>query len=121
MLLADLVEASGRVAATRSRKVKLAALAEVLGRAGVDEVGPAAMFLSGQLRQGRVGVGWASISAVDVAPAAAPSLTVTDVDRAVAALAVLAGPGSAGARTAALQGLFAAATAEEADFLRRLL
>ncbi len=121
MLLADLVDASARVAATRSRNVKLAALAEVLGRAGAAEVGPAAAFLAGQLRQGRVGVGWASISAVDVPPAGVPSLTVADVDRAVATLAGLAGPGSAGARTAALTALFAAATADEADFLRRLL
>ncbi len=121
MLLAALVEASARVGATRSRKVKRAALAEVLGRAGAGEVGPAAAFLAGQLRQGRVGVGWASITAVDEVPAAVPSLTVADVDRAVAALAVLAGPGSAGARSGALTALFAAATAEEADFLRRLL
>jgi len=121
MLLADLVATSGRVAATRSRKVKLAALAEVLGRAGPAEVGRAAAFLAGQMRQGRVGVGWASISAIDVAPAAVSSLTVADLDRTVAALAVLAGPGSAGARSAALTALFARATAEEADFIRRLL
>ncbi len=121
MLLADLVDASTRVGATRSRKVKLAALAEVLGRTGPAEVGPAAAFLAGQLRQGRVGVGWASVSAVDVAPALASCLTVADVDRAVAALSVLAGPGSAGARSAALTALFSSATAPEADFLRRLL
>src|SRR5688500_10470150 len=51
VLLADLVDASSRVAATRSRKAKLAALAEVLGRAGAGEVGPAAAFLAGQMRQ----------------------------------------------------------------------
>jgi len=64
MLLADLVEASTQVGATRSRKLKLAALAEVLSRVGPDEAGSAAAFLAGQLRQGRVGVGWAMISAV---------------------------------------------------------
>nr|MDQ3642686.1 ATP-dependent DNA ligase [Actinomycetota bacterium] len=121
MLLADLVEASSKVGATRSRKLKLAALAEVLSRVGTDEAGPAAAFLAGQLRQGRVGVGWALISAVDVEPAASPILTVTDVDRAVTTLAGLAGPGSATARSAALTDLFARATAAEADFLRRLL
>jgi DNA ligase-1 len=121
VLLADLVDASARVAATRSRKVKVAALAEALGRAGPQEVGPAAAFLAGQLRQGRVGVGWALLSAVEVEPAPSPTLTVAALDQAVAGLAVLSGPGSAGARTALLGGLFAAATEAEADFLRRLL
>ena len=92
------------MAATRSRKIKLAALAEVLGRAGAGEVGPAAAFLAGQLRQGRVGVGWASISAVAVEPALSPTLTVTDLDHTVTQLAGLAGAGSGAARTAALAG-----------------
>ncbi len=121
MLLAELVEASCRVGATRSRKLKLAALAEVLSRAGAEEAGPAAAFLAGQLRQGRVGVGWALVGAIDVAPAASSSLTVLDVDQAAGLLADLAGPGSAAARTAALAGLFARATEGEAEFLRRLL
>lgn len=123
MLLAELVDASARVAATRSRKVKLAALAEVLSRAGAGEVGPAAAFLAGQLRQGRVGVGWASISAVATEPAPSPTLTVTDLDRTVDELAALvgAGAGSGAARTAALARLFGQATEAEADFLRRLI
>ncbi|MGI8809640.1 MAG: ATP-dependent DNA ligase [Acidimicrobiales bacterium] len=121
MLLADLVDASSRVAGTRSRKLKLAALAEVLGRAGAHEIGLAAAFLSGRLRQGRVGVGWALISAVDVDPALSPTLTVADVDGAVSTLAGLVGAGSARVRAGTLTGLFARATAAEADFLRRLL
>lgn len=121
MLLAELVDASARVGATRSRKLKLAALAEVLGRVGPHQAGPAAAFLAGQLRQGRVGVGWAMVSAVDIEPAPSPTLTVDDVDQAVTDLARLAGPGSAAARSAALRALFARATGDEADFLRRLL
>ncbi len=121
MLLADLVDASQQVGATSSRKVKLAVLAGVLGRAGATEVGPAAAFLSGQLRQGRVGVGWAQVSAVDAAPAPSPTVTVLDVDQAVTRLAALGGAGSAAARSAELAGLFGRATATEADFLRRLL
>ncbi|HEX2119991.1 MAG TPA: ATP-dependent DNA ligase, partial [Acidimicrobiales bacterium] len=73
------------------------------------------------LRQGRVGVGWALISAVESAPALSPTLTVTDLDDAVARLAGLAGPGSIGARSAVLAGLFERATEPEADFMRRLL
>ena len=92
--------------ATRSRKTKVAVLAEVLGRAGADEVGPAAAFLSGQLRQGRVGVGWALLSAVDVAPAAGPTITVGEVDRAVGAgwRAIGLGPTILRVETAGLAG-----------------
>ena len=121
MLLADLVDASDRVAATRARKVKVAVLAEALRRAGPDEAGPATAFLAGQLRQGRVRVGWSMLSAVEVEAAPSPTLTVGDVDRAVTELAGLAGPGSAGTRSAVLRGLLARATDAEADFLRRLL
>ncbi len=121
MLLADLVDASSRVAATRSRKVKVTGLAEALARADHEEVGPAAAFLAGQLRQGRVGVGWGLLSAVEVGAAPSPSLTVSDVDRVVTELAGLAGPGSGNARSATLRELFGRATDAEADFLRRLL
>jgi len=121
MLLAELVDASTRVAATRSRKVKLAVLAEVLSRAGAEEAGPAAAFLAGQLRQGRVGIGWALLSALAPDPATTPTLTVLDVDQAMTTLAGLGGPGSAGARTTTLTTLFGRATEAEADFLRRLI
>ena len=121
MLLADLVDASARVAATRSRKVKVAVLAEALAGVGHDEVGPAAAFLAGQLRQGRVGVGWGLLSAVEVDAAPSPTLTVSDVDRVVTELAGLAGPGSGNARSATLRELLGRATDAEADFLRRLL
>jgi DNA ligase-1 len=121
MLLAELVAASERVGATRSRKLKVAALADALARAGPDEVAPAAAFLSGQLRQGRVGVGWGLLSSVTAAPAPAPTITVTEVDTTVAGLAALVGPGSTAARVALLTGLLARATQAEADFLRRLL
>jgi DNA ligase-1 len=121
VLLADLVDASARVAATRSRKAKVAALADALARAEPDEVGPGAAFLAGQLRQGRVGVGWGLLSAVEVDPAPSPTLTVSDVDRVVAELAGMAGPGSGTARSAALRDLFGRATEAETDFLRRLL
>ncbi len=121
MLLADLVGASGQVAATRSRKVKVAALADALRQAGPDEIAPAAAFLAGQLRQGRVGVGWAAISAVQVEPAGSPTLTVGEVDAMVAALGRLSGPGSAAAKSALLTGVMVRATEAEADFLRRLL
>ena len=51
MLLADLIEVSARVAATRSRKEKTALVAELLARAEPDEVQVVATYLSGVPRQ----------------------------------------------------------------------
>ena len=121
MLLAELVDASQRVGATRSRKTKVAALAAALRSAGPDEIGAAAAFLSGRLRQGRVGVGWAQVAAVGGGEAGEPTITVGDVDRAVTDLAVITGPGSTAARAGVLRALMDRATPGEADFLRRLL
>ena len=77
-------------------------------------------FLTGAPRQGRVGVGYAMVYGVDAKPAVEPSLTVADVDAAVAAVEQLTGKGSADARRAVLSDVLGRATAEEASFLRRL-
>lgn len=107
---------AGCAGAVATPQVKVAVLAEALARADQEEVGPAAAFLAGQLRQGRVGVGWGLLSAVEVDAAPSPSLTVIDVDRVVTELAGLAGPGSGNARSAALRGLFARACATPSAF-----
>jgi DNA ligase-1 len=121
VLLADLVATSRAVAATRARSTKAEALAELLARLPPGEIEPAVGFLTGAVRQGRIGVGWATAFGVDVAPARVPSLTITDVDRAVDRIVATTGSGSVGGRQAILRGLFARATTDEADFLRRLL
>src|SRR5258708_23990270 len=96
MLLADLVATSRRVAATRSRSEKIAALADLLRRLAPEEIETAAAFLSGQPRQGRIGLGPAAVRAAmaDAAAAAAPALTLRAVHPAVARLAPASGPGS---------------------------
>ncbi len=118
--LADLVEASEAVGATRSRLAKVDRLAEVLRRLAPDEVAAGVAFLSGELRQRQIGVGWAALRDLP-APAAEPSLTVGEVDAAFAQIGGLAGPGSQAARREALAALFARATEPEARFLVRLL
>jgi DNA ligase-1 len=120
-LLADLVAASERAAETSSRLAKRDAIAEVLRRAAGDEVEIAVAWLSGETRQGRIGVGWATLSALRRTPAAVPQLTLGEADAALAAVATTAGKGSAAARTASLRALFERATAAEQDFLVRLL
>jgi DNA ligase 1 len=121
VLLSDVVTASTAVAATRSRTAKAATIAGLLRAAGAEEVRPVTAWLSGEVRQGRLGVGWRTLSRLGGSPAAAPSLTVVAVDRGLAELAGTSGAGSAARRDAVLSSLLAAATAEEQQFLVRLI
>ncbi len=117
MLLADVVATSATVAATRSRKAKVAALAEALARAEPAEREVVTSYLGGALLQRRTGVGWRGVR-VDAEPAAEPGLTPLEVDAAFDRLAALAGPGSQAARAQELAGLFGRATAAEQQWLR---
>ncbi|MGY2079625.1 ATP-dependent DNA ligase [Modestobacter sp. SYSU DS0657] len=121
MLLADVVAASAAVAATRSRTAKASAIADLLRRADADEVGAVTGWLAGEPRQGRLGVGWRTLSRLAGSPAEAPSLGVGGVDAALEELATTSGTGSAARRDAALSALLGAATADEQQFLVRLL
>ena len=120
--LATLVDASAQAAATSSRLAKRDAIAAILRGAAPDEVEIAVAWLSGEIRQGRIGVGWSALSRLrGGASSATPSLTLREVDAALADIAATAGKGSAAARSAKLAALFARATAAEQDFLVRLL
>jgi DNA ligase-1 len=122
MLLADLVATSQRVAATRARLEKIAALADLLRRLAPEEIDPAVASLSGHLRQGRIGLGGAAIrAAMPGTAAAAPALTLGEVDTAFDGIAAASGPGSTAERTRRLGALLARATAAEQDFLVRLV
>lgn len=117
MLLRELVDTSAAVAATRSRKEKVRLIAGLLSAAEPAERSLVAHLLSGRLRQRRTGLGYRSLATLP-APADVASLSVVEVDAAFAAMALLAGPGSAGARTAAALDLFGRATAPEQAWLR---
>src|SRR6266513_3002032 len=122
MLLAELLAASERVAATRSRLAKIDALAECLRRLDASEVALGVAYLSGDTRQGRIGIGYAALKdALAATPAGAPGLTLAQVDEALARLDQTKGEGSAAERARMLAELFARATAPEHDFLARLL
>jgi len=121
VLLTDVVAASAAVAATRSRTAKAATIADLLRGAAGEEVEPTTSWLAGEPRQGRLGVGWRTLSALAHDPAAEPSLQVLDVDAALTELASTSGAGSAARRDATLGTLMSAATADEQRFLVRLL
>ena len=116
MLLHEIALASRDVAATSSRLAKVARLTACLREAAPGEVRVAVAYLSGELPQGTVGVGWAALRDPP-APAAEPTLDVLAVDAAVSRLQAIAGPGSQAARREELATLFARATEPEQRLL----
>jgi ATP-dependent DNA ligase I len=120
VLLADLVTASETVGATSARGRKIGVLADALRAASPEEAAIAVAFLSGELRQRQIGVGWAAVRDVPP-PVAIASLTLVDVDAAFAAIGSLSGPGSQAARRASIAALFGRATGPEQEFMRALL
>jgi DNA ligase-1 len=122
MHLSELASASQKVAATRSRLEKRAAIAECLRRADKDEVSLVVSYLAGNLPQGRIGLGYGAIRGFDAGQrAASPLLTLNDVDAAFNRIAATRGKGSQAARQEELAELFARATMDERDFLIRLI
>jgi DNA ligase-1 len=144
-LLCDVVRAADAVAATTKRTEKVAVLAELfrsivsslseaLGGASSDvdrlttevdqraaDVRVVVGLLTGWVRQGRFGVGWAMLRDIEVEPAPEPSVTVAELDAVFEATAEQGGGGSQAARRSLLVGLFERLTDVEASFVRRAL
>jgi DNA ligase-1 len=121
MLLSDLVAFSSEVRGTRSRLRKRASLAEALQAMGPDEIPIGVAYLSGELPQGRLGLGYATVYGTEEKGVSIPELTLSDVDAAFGRLQATSGPGSRQVRHDLLAGLLKRATADEQLFLRRLL
>jgi DNA ligase-1 len=120
VLLSEIVATSDAVSADSARLAKVEHLAACLRRLHPDEVEVAVAFLSGELRQRQIGVGWASLRDPP-SHAEAPSLRVLDVDQAFETIGRQAGAGSQAARRRLLTELFGRATRAEQRFLGRLL
>lgn len=121
MLFDDLVAATGTVSATRSRRAKVATLAELLRALEPGEVTAAIGLLLGKPQQGRLGIGWRGLEGARAEPADAPTLTIGEVDQTLDTLAAASGEGSVAARTSAVRALTSRATAREQDFLTRVI
>jgi DNA ligase 1 len=122
MLLADLVDTSERVGATRSRLAKADHLAALLRRLGPGEVGLGVAYLAGELPQGRIGVGPSLLR--DAFPGAAaeePALGLAETDATLSRIAAVSGAGANRLRGELLGGLLARATAAEQRFLAGLV
>ena len=113
---------STAVAQASSRLVKIGQLATLLQRLAPEEVEIAIAFLSGEPRQGRIGIGPSAIrDARPPAGAASPALQLIEVDDVFERIAAKAGRGSPADRVRMLRELLARATEDEQDFLVRLL
>jgi ATP-dependent DNA ligase I len=137
MLLQSVVRTSAAVAGAPGRLAKIAAIADLLREVPPAEIPIAVAFLSGELTQRQIGVGYAAVvdlmgpaaQAADgdplppglAAPPAEPTLTLTEADEAFGAIGAQAGPGSQAERRQLLRRLLARATAQERHFLTRLL
>jgi DNA ligase-1 len=121
MLLDELARTSAALAETPGRRAKIDLLAASLRRLRPPEVAVAVAYLSGRLRQGTVGVGWAAVRDLPASSASAPSLELLEVDAALERIAAATGGGSQAARRDELAALVARATEGEREFLVRLL
>lgn len=122
MLLSDVASTSLKVGGTSSRLTKVARIADLLVQAApnAELVAIVVSWLSGELRQRQIGVGWASLRSLPP-PAPDPVLTVIGVDATFAEIGTVSGKGSQARRAELIRALFAAATEAEQTFLLRLL
>ena len=120
-LLAEVARVSAAVAATASRLEKTRLLAECLRVLEPGEVEIALPYLSGEIRQGKLALGYAALKAAVGNAAPAAGLSVRDVDSAFERLKLVKGRGAASLRQAELRSLVEKATAREQEFLLRLI
>jgi DNA ligase-1 len=106
MNLAELVGLVGRVRETGRKTEKVSRIAEALRGAGPEDAALAAMYLTGTLPQGRIGVGWrmvqAALGAASGRPGEGAPWTLDAMDRLFTEIAALEGAGSGEKRAAAL-------------------
>src|SRR6266511_3631666 len=121
MLLNHLAQISNQVAATSARLAKIKLLADLLKQAGPDEIELAIAYLSGTIRQAKVGVGWATLQKAKSHVGTTARLQIQDVHETLETISKTAGKGSATEKQRLLGELFSRATAEEQDFLFRLM
>src|SRR5260221_11511590 len=117
--LFDIGEASAEIATTGARSAKTKRLAAVLRAAALDDVPAIVAWLSGELLQRRIGVGWAALATVPP-PASAPSLMVAEVNRAFIEMSEASGTGSQTRRASLLLDVMSRSIEVEQTFLRGL-
>jgi ATP-dependent DNA ligase I len=137
VLLSELVRTSEAVAATSGRRAKIEEISAALRQAEPGELAVVVAFLSGELRQRQIGVGYAALGTLMGLPtvgdgaaeatqektngAATAPLTVPETDAAFEEIGKARGAGTQAERKRLLAELFGRATQGEREFLARLL
>src|SRR5688500_16813374 len=116
MLFGSLVEASRAVQAASARLAKIEHLAGLLKRLTPEEVPIGVAYLSGELPQGRIGVGYASLRDAASDAASDSGLELIEVHAAFSRIAAASGPGSTRERGRLLRELLVRATRDEQQF-----
>jgi ATP-dependent DNA ligase I len=120
--LSRLVDLVGRLQATPRKTEKVRAIADLLRETRGRDTALVALYLTGTLPQGRIGVGWRAIeSSMPEGPPAGEAPTLADVDAALGAIAVESGPGSGERRTARLRAVLARVEPAGRRFVASLL
>jgi DNA ligase-1 len=122
LFLKDLVEISGRVSATTKKKEKASLLAHLFNEAKGKEIFLAASYLSGELPQGRLGIGWAMLQETmkDFSAQLDP-ISLIDLDLYFEAIAGEKGPGSSGRKIQTLREILSRSNHKEKEFLMKLI
>jgi DNA ligase-1 len=122
MLFAEVARTSEAIGKTRSRLSKIELLATLLARLQRDEIAPAVALLSGEPRQGKIGVGVALARRLLATPAVSdPSVTLTQVDAVLERFSATTGRGTQAGRETLLGQLFAQLTNIEQHFLAHVI
>jgi DNA ligase-1 len=120
--LSSLVGLVARLRATTKKTEKVALIAELLQQARGREVELVALYLTGTLSQGRIGIGYRGLqNAMPSGPAVGEPLTLAGLDEALSELATLSGQGSAERRGRGLRALLERTDDEGRRFLFALL
>ena len=135
--IAELAEASTNVAATRARLKKVSILSESLQRVTTAELPIAVKFLAGELTQGKIGIGGASVHKTLGAAAErvdansdgggtghdnrAHDVSLTQVDAVFGEIARCRGKGSGARRKELLLGLLESLPPRDREFVVRLV
>jgi DNA ligase-1 len=122
MQLAELVALQERLRQTTRKGEKVELIADRLRQARGQETGLVALYLTGTLPQGRIGLGYRSLERANVeGPAQGEPLTLAELNQAFETVAALKGAGSQERRLSTLRALFARASPKERRFLVELL
>src|SRR5215217_7138121 len=108
MQLARLVDIVSHVRATTKKTEKTRLLADLLRQTRDRDTELAALYLTGSMPQGKIGIGWSVIrKALSESQPMGEAVTLVDVDQTVQELATEHGTGSTERKVRALGRLFA--------------